>query len=172
MTQNRFTAPWAQVDLDEMRRLFDEGWSMGRIALALGRSRSSIAGKLRRLGIKRGDTPTQGLARRHRPPNPRRRKGGTLKRSTPPPRPVGAPKFNVVPFKPREPEKPLPPLNVGIYDLTPAHCRWPVSGEREHTLFCGHQRVTGSSYCGQHKALSVSLGTVSERQAHHAPKVA
>lgn len=162
---NMHTSPWARVDEDELRRLFDERLSAGRIGLLIGRSRSSVIGKLNRLGLKRGDTPTQGIGKRSRAPRkpvklpPAR---AWLRKQEPAPK--------VVPFKPREPEKPLQPLNVGVYDLTPVHCRWPVSGEKEHTLFCGRPRVTGSSYCGPHAALATSAGTVSERQAHHIPQ--
>jgi GcrA cell cycle regulator len=152
---------WPAEQTEELRRLFAAKMSMGRIAITLGRSRSAIAGKLRRLGWKRNGAVTEGIGKVSR-----------RERRAPMPRPKGAPKFNVVPFRPREPDKPLPPLNIGVYDLTPAHCRWPVSGERAGTLFCGNQRVTGSSYCAAHAAISTSAGTVSERQAHHIPKVA
>lgn len=43
---------------------------------------------------------------------------------------------------------------VGLLDLTPGACRYPVSGEGEHTLFCGFEAA--STYCKQHAAICFS----------------
>jgi GcrA cell cycle regulator len=56
-------------------------------------------------------------------------------------------------------------LNVPMVELRDSHCRWPVSGERAHTLFCGRLRLEASSYCPRHHDLSVGRGTYSERVA-------
>ena len=40
---------------------------------------------------------------------------------------------------------------VGLLDLTPGACRYPVSGEGEHTLFCGFEAA--STYCTAHRAI-------------------
>jgi len=40
-------------------------------------------------------------------------------------------------------------LRVPIWDLEPHHCRWPVAGAREHTLFCGRDKRVGA-YCHKH----------------------
>lgn len=56
-------------------------------------------------------------------------------------------------------------LNVPLVELRDSHCRWPVSGERAHTLFCGRLRLEASSYCPRHHDQSVGRGTYSERVA-------
>lgn len=40
---------------------------------------------------------------------------------------------------------------VGLLDLTPGACRYPVSGEGEHTLFCGFEAA--STYCTAHRSI-------------------
>ena len=56
-------------------------------------------------------------------------------------------------------------LNVPLVELRDSHCRWPVSGERAHTLFCGRLRLEASSYCPRHHDQSIGRGTYSERVA-------
>jgi GcrA cell cycle regulator len=56
------------------------------------------------------------------------------------------------------------PLNVTLLELEPHQCKWPVSGERANTRFCGHLRLEASSYCLDHQALSIGRGTPSERR--------
>ena len=56
-------------------------------------------------------------------------------------------------------------LNVPLVELRDSHCRWPVAGERAHTLFCGRLRLEASSYCPRHHDQSVGTGTYSERSA-------
>ena len=57
-------------------------------------------------------------------------------------------------------------LNVPLVELRDSHCRWPVSGERAHTLFCGRLRLEASSYCPRHYRAAVGHGTATERAAH------
>jgi GcrA cell cycle regulator len=56
-------------------------------------------------------------------------------------------------------------LNVPLIELRDSQCKWPVSGERAHTLFCGRLRLEASSYCPRHHDISVGRGTYSERRA-------
>lgn len=42
------------------------------------------------------------------------------------------------------------PLNFSLIDLNTGDCRFPVSGEKAATLFCGHNVETGSPYCTYH----------------------
>lgn len=70
--------------------------------------------------------------------------------------------------KPAAKSKPLPeiaPKRVGkvkLLDLDPVpgfhSCRWPVSGSRASTLFCGKRSLDGVSYCGEHQAMSAGHG--------------
>ncbi|MBB4066777.1 hypothetical protein GGR23_003995 [Gellertiella hungarica] len=63
------------------------------------------------------------------------------------------------------------PLNMTLVELGRLDCRWPVSGEKDKTLFCGHSQAEGSSYCEYHKRAARSRGTVSERNAMKISKV-
>ena len=47
--------------------------------------------------------------------------------------------------------------------IEPGMCKWPVSEDRPH-LFCG--AAAHGPYCEYHHALSVGVGTLSEREAH------
>lgn len=55
------------------------------------------------------------------------------------------------------------PLFRKLFELENNDCRWPVSGEKADTLFCGHPMMEGSSYCCFHRNLSRGEGTRSER---------
>ncbi len=56
------------------------------------------------------------------------------------------------------PPKPIPVIDAkgeGITLMELARtCRWPISGERQHTLFCGRLPDFPSSYCAHHRAIS------------------
>lgn len=41
------------------------------------------------------------------------------------------------------------PKHIQIMDLKDHHCRWPI-GEHPNVTSCGHQHITGSSYCNDH----------------------
>ncbi|MBL28916.1 MAG: global cell cycle regulator GcrA-like protein [Rhodospirillaceae bacterium] len=55
---------WTDETIDLLRRLWAEGKSLNEIATALGCSRNAIAGKSRRLGLERRESPI----RRDAPP--------------------------------------------------------------------------------------------------------
>lgn len=57
------------------------------------------------------------------------------------------------------------PKNRELYQLERCDCRWPVSGDRENTLFCAHATRLESPYCDYHAKLSVGLGSRAERSA-------
>jgi hypothetical protein len=63
-----------------------------------------------------------------------------------------------------------------LADLARHHCRWPVRGAGETTLFCAEaiepDRIapgrSGGSYCAHHRSRMAGRGTESERVAHRA----
>jgi|GEM_PF-6663277 len=57
------------------------------------------------------------------------------------------------------------PKNILLYQLNHCDCRWPVSGDREKTLFCAHPTRLESPYCDFHATLSVGEGSRAERSA-------
>jgi hypothetical protein len=57
------------------------------------------------------------------------------------------------------PPQPIPVIDakgkgITLMELTARTCRWPISGERQHTLFCGRLPDFPSSYCAHHRAIS------------------
>lgn len=52
-----------------------------------------------------------------------------------------------------------------LYEMERTDCRWPISGDRSTTLFCGNEQLQGKPYCPCHHRLSVGRGTESERTA-------
>jgi GcrA cell cycle regulator len=61
---------------------------------------------------------------------------------------------------------PVPvPKNLELYQLERCDCRWPVSGNREKTLFCARATRLETPYCDFHAALSVGTGSRAERSA-------
>ncbi|MBB3313661.1 GcrA cell cycle regulator [Rhizobium sp. BK196] len=59
------------------------------------------------------------------------------------------------------------PKNLSLLDLEWNDCRYAVSGEKEHTLFCGNTTDRDSSYCPYHHKLCHGPGTKSERLVDH-----
>ena len=49
-----------------------------------------------------------------------------------------------------------PPRPLTLVWLQPNHCKYPLQGEGENTLFCGAARTPESSYCAKHRALCVT----------------
>ena len=103
-----------------------------------------VIGKAHRLNLTGRAKPESKVSvpRRTRPPGPR---GRTSPKPTPalPPRrlPPAAPVGDLA----------MPvSLNIPLMALTSSMCRWPTSGERAETLFCGHTAFNGFPYCERH----------------------
>lgn len=43
---------------------------------------------------------------------------------------------------------------ITLLDLKPEHCRWPIAGAGETTVFCGAATKENSSYCPTHHAVA------------------
>lgn len=99
-------------------------------------TRSAVIGKLKRMGVKR-TTPDAPKATRVKKSRDRAISANQCK------------PLKDIPLKQIEAVRVDP---VGIFDLGPRHCRWPVSGEGAATMFCGHAKVKGghSAYCKSH----------------------
>lgn len=126
-----------------VRTLWDQGLSGSQIGRRIGRTRNSILGLARRLGLPSRDqiksatdsANMQWMLRRRRKAKPI--SGASLRRKAPEPRhqtpatPVEAPAH--------------PP--VALLDLKPWHCRYPVEGG-----FCGAKTCSRGSrkWCAHH----------------------
>lgn len=162
MTMAKGTPRWTPEKDSELRRLWDEeGLSSGDIAFVMGTTRNAIIGRANRLELqKRGSTRVQPRIK----PRKQRERSVSFK-----PRHK---QFQLLPvslpgdtrFMRGDAWSPLPGTSpVPLIDLEPGMCKWPVSEDRPH-LFCG--AAAHGPYCEYHHALSVGVGTLSEREAH------
>ena len=139
--------PWTNEEIATLRRLWEAGWSGGRIAHEIGRSRAACMGKLWRLGVfekTRRKASSRKTKERVTPAKPVWR------------RIVPEANDNQPPVKP--PPKPkLPGTLVLLVDLEPHHCRWPV-GDPKEMLFCGDAREEARPYCPHHVRIAYQRG--------------
>lgn len=145
---------WDDERIERLKQMRTEGLSFDQIAKELRVTRSTISGKLHRLGLCERKTPTPTMARL-----PRRepaRKPTVL-------RPIAfrGPPIAAVPL-PRATADDI--ARVSLIDLEPNHCRWPVG---EPTAgFCGCPKVPGSSYCEGHLVRAYRASEVVQRVFH------
>lgn len=132
---------WTEEQDDLLRRLWLEK-PASQIAARIGsRTRNAVIGRAYRLGlggklrIKRNGSlqakAQAGAASSRRTGTHSKAKAGA---GIPTPEPIPAPA----------------PLLLTMLDLTNSTCRFPVEGENEHTLFCGHAPKFGSRFCEFH----------------------
>lgn len=150
IAQSVNSTSWSQEDDDYVRDNYREK-SAAKIAEALGRTKNSIIGRARRLGLgkpygevfgpgakdSRKSTEGEGVDN-SREPNILNRKPAARRVVK-----VSAPEII-----------PLNGVGVKIWDLEPRHCRW-VIGEPKDLTFCGHDHSAGSAYCDGHKGLTL-----------------
>jgi len=131
---------WTEARVAALSELWLAGTTGLEIAGRLGVTRSSVMGKLRRLGLLRQGRPRMPIMRRPQIPQMR-----TNKRPLPPPEPYQVP-------------PPPPPPAYGtltLLDLRHNSCRWP-EGDGPIYVFCGRPQAPDSSYCEAHRARSMS----------------
>jgi hypothetical protein len=141
---SRYITEWTMVHIDTLRSMWAEGATFSEIGLALSRSRSCIAGKVRRLGLpKRGAAHVARVCRQNaekrwaEPRPPKAPKPFSLKRTTPKER--KPPMFLRVVSVPES--KPVP-----LMERT--GCCYPTTPEGPH-LFCNEPAGRGD-YCEFH----------------------
>lgn len=142
---------WTEETEAELRRLWAEGMSAGKIALAMGgASRNSIIGKAHRLGLETRPSPI-------RPSIPgsgrtRDREGRAKRKEAE--RILSAP---VIAFD-------TPVYEVVTDGLAPepaadsygkAGCQWPLWADKVDHRYCGAKRLPGRPYCDAHWERSI-----------------
>jgi hypothetical protein len=113
----RHSVEWAAADVATLKRLWSEGYSAGRIASEMERSRSAICGKVDRLNL---------------PARPLRHFAGVRQISAPKPAVVSIPWAGA--------------RNIPLVDLQTDECRFSYSDDAPF-LFCGMPTPKGSSWC-------------------------
>ena len=138
---------WTDEVIVELKRLFDLGHSQGKCGALMGFTRNAIAGKLDRLGLKRGDSvSTIRLSTGSSVPRPRQR---GLTETVIAYRIRTQPKRELLKLLAKIPNE-ITPLGVGIVDLERHHCKFPVDRSYGPMLYCGHKVVSGESWCPHH----------------------
>lgn len=156
---------WTDDRVDVLKRLHAEGCSASTIALELGGgvTRNAVIGKIHRLKL-----PTRGVYRPSAASTAHARAARQHVKKPVESKPA-RPRLPALPALKREP-LPAPRTEegadvtalLGLVDLTSHSCRWPVTGERADTMFCGRPIVDGKSiydgesYCAAHKRRAVN----------------
>ena len=143
---------WTPAAVEELKRLHAAGKTGGQMAKALGFTRSSILGKMQRLGLnqsmvqKRADARITALAAagliKKKPAKPEK----------PPPEPKVVSTVSISPAVPKSPH--AAPGGLPLDRLRRHACRFAVTRHEETAhLFCGRPALEGDSYCADHAAI-------------------
>jgi GcrA cell cycle regulator len=120
---------WTDEQIEELKRLWNEGLSTAEIGRALNVSKNAVVGKSHRLGLKPRPSPIAGKKAEE----------------------VAAKKKPTAPVKQARPQE-----RIGdVIDLGPNMCRWPFGDPGDADFhFCGKQTVPGKPYCAEHCAVA------------------
>ena len=153
MHNNRYAHDWTDARIAELKELWFEGYSASECGKKLGVSRNSVIGKIHRLGLTGSDRKRRITSMR----NPRTAPAHLLETE----QQVSSEKIEKIEKILTGPEIPQmrsdlrPPFTLTLLELKPGMCRWP-SGERAPYRFCGAPQADQSSYCDEHRRLSMS----------------
>lgn len=122
MMDTRFGFLWTVERVEQLRKLWTEGYTASQCAQMLGGvSRNAVIGKAHRLNLEKGGVR------------------GVLM-----PMPAPEPKPEIVPDLPSMPE-------LDDTRVTPFMCRWPTATVGAHGLYiCGHTVQPGRKFCAEH----------------------
>lgn len=139
---------WSPKDIELASKMWVDGQSGTLIGLAIGKTRSSVVGKMKRLGLDRpAGVVLHAMAR---PPGVSRSAIYRRRAAVPEPAPSAPPSQH--------------PVN--LMELEQWHCR-AILNEPDHddpAMYCGDPKADGSSYCPFHFGLYTQ--PLKERMAH------
>ena len=148
------TGDWLEEDILTLVELYNKGYSYGKIAEVVGRSRNAIAGQMTKVRGK----GTYGIGPMRVRPGSRKLLPQTVKVKLQQKAPVRRPP--VLGFK----KPPTPILDVVIADsapvtlinLKPHHCKYPIGDPRDEEFrYCGKTRKSNHPYCAEHHRATV-----------------
>lgn len=139
---------WTPAEVEILTYLWAVGHSAGQISKELGtRSRGAVTGRLMRMGQTRRKTRLGPPAAPKAPREPRQR-------AKPYAPPVAGGLSSVALAALLAPVA-LRGERVGIADLEPGDCRWPLGDPQETSFgYCAAEHVLGRPYCAGHMALA------------------
>ena len=136
---------WTEQMVDDLRRLWDEGFTASEIAKKIGVSKNSIVGKVHRLcltarpsPIKRKDEEFDFIEEQY------------IEETT---------EFDPIEWA-QEEVKPVAKKcakkeRVKLMELDGHTCRWPIGDPRDDDFcFCGKRVKIGQTYCEEHSAIA------------------
>ena len=129
---------WTDEQVEELKRLWNEGLTTGDIGKALGVSKNAVVGKAHRLGLNSRPSPI--------------RRGEEEINAVEEEAPVVEAKETKK--SPKKVEKAKEKLFT-VNDLTSTSCRWPIGDPKDEDFhFCGKKVRLGQTYCEEHAALA------------------
>ncbi len=145
---------WNADDTETLIRLWDDPANTeSSIAITMGRTRSSIAGRIKRLR-KLGMIPKR---KENYIRKPRQQHGGGTPTRKPNHR---KPSVRVMLLQQAETESP-PTQPCGLVELENWHCRWPIGDPVDPDFkFCCDHTVEGYSYCARHCLTAYNISTL------------
>ncbi len=135
---------WTQEKVDELILRWNRGESATIVGRAVGMSRNAVIGKVARMrgaGVHLRDAGPSKRSESCRPATVARRVADRIARQSSRERR----EIVAVLLEPRE----APAGGVTFADLEPHHCRY-MPGDPRDLVYCGADRVPGSSYCAEH----------------------
>jgi hypothetical protein len=144
------TPTWPDEKIEQLRALYNEKYSMAKIASAMGITRNAVIGKLHREGLFRGRAVgRRGPSRTaHKAKAPRKLRPHIEAHRVVGNRVLSVLEFDDAPLRAAD----VIPFNIALQDLQSHHCRYPTSDAP--TLFCGCKKFGEASYCLPHYELT------------------
>ena len=132
---------WTDEQVEELKRLWDQGLTTGEIGKALGVSKNAVVGKAHRLGL-------------NGRPSPIRRNEDEASVSAEGTNNVKENKKTCKAAAQKTAEKEKKKLFT-VNDLTSTSCRWPVGDPKDEDFhFCGKESLPDKPYCAEHAAIA------------------
>ena len=132
---------WTDEQVEELKRLWDQGLTTGEIGKALGVSKNAVVGKAHRLGL-------------NGRPSPIRRNEDEASASAEGTNNVKEAKKTCKAAAQKTAEKEKKKLFT-VNDLTSTSCRWPVGDPKDEDFhFCGKESLPDKPYCAEHAAIA------------------
>ncbi len=141
---------WTDEQVEELKKLWDQGLTTGEIGKALGVSKNAVVGKAHRLKLDSRPSPIRRGEDEPQPEQPatapvEREKAAEVKKT------VDAKPAPAKKSADKKEKKKLFTVN----DLTMTSCRWPIGDPKDADFhFCGKQALPDKPYCAEHAEMA------------------
>lgn len=141
---------WTDEQVEELKKLWDQGLTTGEIGKALGVSKNAVVGKAHRLKLDSRPSPIRRGEDEPQPEQPatapvEREKAAEVKKT------VDAKPAPAKKSADKKEKKKLFTVN----DLTMTSCRWPIGDPKDVDFhFCGKQALPDKPYCAEHAEMA------------------